>query len=418
MITSVGKYLGCIGFVLVTFCGDAQDYHDKTKGLLYGTLLGDALGGPIEFYGTDDINKTEYPIKVWAQDEKLEKNQISSVGDKIIFRPYSLLRPIPEPYAMWNVDSAPGTITDDSRNKIVLMYMLRSKLSKRKPNYSEKDLALAYQKWLTPSLIKFKPHYDSLNQKWLSEINFAANWVLENRDSHARPPERMWNSLPTCWGQMTTTPIAALYPNQTEKAYLMAYNLSFFDHSFARDMNAALVAGISHAMSLDPTKLNNEQIWASIIETMKSTDPYRYQDVPWSQRAITKWLTLADTFATKADHKPHALFARLNEEFKYYEKWEAHVVVGVCFSILKICDYDPLAALQMSIEWGWDTDTYPQLIGAFIGAIYGQKIFKDEWKTMMDARLKADYQQDIDEWSHVIQKLRVKGKGVQLWKDR
>ncbi len=65
----------------------------------------------------------------------------------------------------------------------------------------------------------------------------------------------------------------------------------------------------------------------------------------------------------------------------YDAKWEAQVPFVVIFSCLKICKYNPLAALQLTIEWGNDHDTYPQLLGAFIGAIYGPDIFKEDMRT-------------------------------------
>jgi ADP-ribosylglycohydrolase len=396
-----------------------QNYELKVKGLLYGTLIGDAFGGPIEFQDVNDVNKTPYPVKIWKTEDTINEVEIQLLHDRFVIRPYVYLKPVPETYGVWSYNALPGSITDDSRNKIVLMHMLRKKLKKCKKQFGEKDLANAYVDWLSPTLKKSHLLYDSLNNDWTKEIKFASNWVNGKRDSTARPPERMWNGLPTCWGQMTTTPLAAIYAGDPIKSYLLAYNVSFFDNASARDMNAALVAGISKAMALDPSKMTHEALWKEIISTMQNTDPYRYQDVPWCSRAINKWLSLADTFATQAKGNPKHLFDRLNREFYNNEKWEAQVVVGVIFSILKMCHYDPMAAMQMSIEWGWDTDTYPQLLGAFIGAIYGEQIFKQEWKSLIKDRLKLDYNEDVDEWYQLILKYNLSGKKPKIiWKER
>ena len=55
--------------------------------------------------------------------------------------------------------------------------------------------------------------------------------------------------------------------------------------------------------------------------------------------------------------------------------------------------------LQLSIEWGWDTDTYPQLLGAFVGAIYGEGVLKKEWKDTLAVRLMEDYGESVEEWT-------------------
>ncbi len=394
-----------------------NNYESKVNGLLYGTLIGDAFGGPIEFQNPDDVNKTPYPVKIWQAGDTINEIEIKLLHERFVLRPYFYLKPVPETYGVWSYNAPPGSTTDDSRNKIVLMHMLRKKSKKCKKQFSEKDFANAYLDWLSPTLKKSHLLYDSLNNDWLKEIKFACNWVNEKRDSTARPPDRMWNGLPTCWGQMTTTPLAAIYAGDPIKSYLLAYNISFFENAFARDMSASLVAGLSKAMVLDPSKMTREALWKEIILTMQTTDPYRYQDVPWCNRAINKWLSMADTFAVHAKGSPKQLFDRLNIEFLYNEKWEAHVVVGVVFSILKMCNYDPMAAMQLIVEWGWDTDTYPQLLGAFIGAIYGEQIFKQEWKSLVKERLKLDYNEDIDEWVQLLSKYKNYGRSQKpLWK--
>ena len=203
-------------------------------------------------------------------------------------------------------------------------------------------------------------------------------------------------------------PLAAIYPGQPEKAYLAAYNLAYFDNGFAKDMNAALVAGLSVALTLDAAEMSNEKIWTTIIAAMKNTDPYAYNKVPWCDRSVTKWFYLSDLFVKEANGSPAKLFQRMDEQFKYDAKWEAQVPFTVIFSALKICNYNPLAALQLSIEWGNDHDTYPQLLGAFIGAIYGPDIFNQEMRTTLTKRLQLDYDENIDGWVNTLMKIQTK----------
>ena len=397
---------------------DTNFIKNKIKGLLTGTLLGDALGGPIEFQGHPEIQATPNPPKLWTDtNDIINDAALKAAAERIFFREYKYLLPQPQSYGTWKANAAPGSVTDDSRNKIVLLYMLRKALQKNQWPLTEKNMAQAFLDWRKTAIVKSTPGYDSLCKDWMGEMDKTINWVMGSREiGKAYPPERMWNAYPTCYGQMTLPPIAAIYPGQPEKAYLAAYNLAYFDNGFAKDMNAALVAGLSVALTLDATKMNNEKIWTTIMDAMKNTDPYAYNKVPWCDRSVTKWFYLSDLFIKEANGSPAKLFQRMDEQFKYEAKWEAQVPFTVIFSCLKICKYDPLAALQLSIEWGNDHDTYPQLLGAFIGAIYGPEIFKTDMRATVTKRLPLDYDESIDEWVNTLMKVQELGKRKQLVK--
>jgi ADP-ribosylglycohydrolase len=380
---------------------------DKVRGLFYGTLFGDALGGPIEFQGHPEIQATPNPPKLWKEGELMNEEEKKNAINRLYLREYKYLRPVPEPYAHWSSLAAPGTVTDDSRHKIILMHMLREAVKNKLHHFTPVNMANAYRDWPVSESIQKRPGYDTLCKQWLQESDYAINWLLGNRNlGQAYPLERLWNALPTCYGQMTLPPLAALYPGKPIEAYMQAYEIAYFDNGFAKDMNAALVAALSVALTIDANKKNHKEIWQQIKQTIKQTDPFNYSMVPWSDRATSKWLDLADQFAADAKGSPYALFQRLEKELLYDVKWEAHVPFVVMFSCLHICDYEPLAALQLSIEWGWDHDSYAQLLGAFIGAIYGTEIFKKEWKETISLRLKADYNEDIEEWVRVTENLR------------
>jgi ADP-ribosylglycohydrolase len=68
----------------------------------------------------------------------------------------------------------------------------------------------------------------------------------------------------------------------------------------------------------------------------------------------------------------------------------------VVFGCLALAEYDPLTSLQLSMEWGHDTDSYAQLLGAFIGALHGPELFRSEWRDAVAARLRADHQVDLE----------------------
>lgn len=413
-------FAGCSNFAQQQkILSDTSFIRNKVRGLITGTLLGDALGGPIEFQGHQEIQASPDPPKLWTDTTDLmNEAAIKAAGERMYFREYKYLLPFVQPYGCWSENAPPGTVTDDSRHKMILMYMLRKAFQKNQWPLADKNYAQAYLDWSKSGLIKSHPGYDTLCPQWLGESYKAINWIMGSREKgKAYPVERLWNALPTCYGQMALTPVAALYPGEPEKAYLAAYNIAWFDVGFAKDMVAASVAGISVALTLDPAKMTNEQLWNNVFEAMKKTDPYDYAEVPWCERQVQRWLNVADLYVKEANGSPAKLFALLDKEFMYTTKWEAQVPYLVIFSVLKLCNYDPLAAMQLSIEWGNDHDTYPQFLGAFVGAIYGPDIFKANMRTAVTKRVQLDYNENIDEWVNTLMKIQQLGKTKTLFKN-
>lgn len=398
---------------------DAAFIRNKVKGLLLGTLIGDALGGPIEFQGHAEIQASPNPPKRWTDTTELMNDAaIKAAKDRMYLREYKYLLPFVQPYGCWTENAPPGSVTDDSRHKMILMQMLRTALKNDQWPLTAKHSAQAYLDWSQSTTISTHPGYDTLCPQWLGESYKSINWIMGNRKiGEAYPVERMWNALPTCYGQMALTPMAALYPGEPEKAYLAAYNTAWFDIGFAKDMVAASVAGISVALTLDPSAMTGEQLWDKVFEAMKKTDPYDYSEVPWCSRQVQRWLDVSDMYVKEANGSPAKLFALLDKEFMYTTKWEAQVPFLVVFSVLKICRYDPLAAMQLCIEWGNDHDTYPQFLGAFVGALYGPDIFKADMKNTVTKRLQLDYDEDVDEWVNTLIKVQQSGKTKQLFSD-
>ena len=218
----------------------------RIRGLMLGTALGDALGGPIEFQPRDAVQRLPDPPKIWRDDEVLDAPALSATTRRLRLRGYRQLRPKPESYGQWNHDSLPGTITDDTRHKLILLHALR--LAEKKDGWpvSARDFARAYVDWPATAAVTDKPEYVSLAADWLEEYQFAARWVAGERDlAKARPPERLWNGLPTCAGQMALLPIGAVFAGDPERAYRAAYELAFIDNGWGKDMIGALVAGLA-----------------------------------------------------------------------------------------------------------------------------------------------------------------------------
>ena len=180
---------------------------DRIEGLLYGALIGDAAGGPDEF---------QVPERsVWtSSDTVLTAEGRAALAARFKLKPYTR-RPNPEPYGQWSSQSPAGTVTDDSRYKIMFF---RSLQVAGKPD--REAFARTLLQWHADSTSK----YGNLPRLWLDEFAYAARWVLGERDpAKALPPERQWGGIATMAGQMPFLPLATLTPGNPEQAYLQTW---------------------------------------------------------------------------------------------------------------------------------------------------------------------------------------------------
>lgn len=373
--------------------------EDRIRGLLYGSFLGDALGGPTEFQPMERVWQLPGAPKRWKEGEMLDASGREEARGRLLkqWRGYEALRPVPEPYAHWSVNAPAGTVTDDSRHKLVLLRALRG--VRRRGRLDVEGMAQAYLEWSKQPRFRSDPGRAQLNRDWLLEWDYAARWVLgERKLDRALPPERMWNGLATCCGQMTSLPLAAVFAGEPVRAYRAAYSIGFFDNGWGRDLNAGLVAGLAQALVADPGPGTGAGSgWEAMETALRGTDPFGYGRIPWCQRAVDRWLAVADRRVQAAEGQPARLFAGLEEEFADTVKWEAQVPFVVMAACWRLADGDPLAALMLTLEWGHDIDSYAQLAGALAGALHGAELFPVEWRRELAGRIVAEYGVDLEE---------------------
>lgn len=366
------------GMCLIAGCSatspQALDPHDpRVRGLLLGSMIGDALGGPVEFVPVDQFDQQNIPFQNWQAGETLGPDfRDYSASTKLMS--YTVFRPEPEPYAHWRKHAPPGTLTDDTRHKAVAVAMLRAWVQQGgNAPFKKQDLAKAYltlnSRWSANG------DFRALAIENLAEYVLAARWVLGERElSRALPPSRLWGGLDTCAGQMLLLPLAGVAPGEPEAAYRITYDIAFIDNGIGRDLNAAIVAGLSQALVTDP---QGPEAWAKIYEAMKQSDTYRYAEVPWVPRSVDRWLQRAQELAQGANHSPAALRAAIDAEFAGSTWWEAHVTFVMSFAAMEFCNFDPIASMRLAVELGHDTDSTAQLVGAFMGALHGTEVFPE-----------------------------------------
>ncbi len=347
----------------------------RIEGLLIGALIGDAAGGPDEFQAPEQ--------SVWTRtDTVLSDAGIAALRDRFALKPYTR-RPFPEPYAHWTADAPPGTVTDDSRFKLLFFQSLEE------TGRPDRDaFARAILTWHADTTGR----YGSLPREWLDEFAYAARWVLGERDlRRALPPERQWGGLPTMAGQMPFLPIAAFHPGDPDAAYRTTWEVDFLDNGVGRDINAGVVAGLAAALAPDAS-------WASVEQAIRETDPFGFAEVPWVQRRATRWLDVAHNAVAQSDGRARRLFAALEATLEAEQWWEAWVPLTVTIACAELARHDPLATMQLIMEFGHDTDSYMQVAGALFGALHGQDVFPDDIQHTLRRRLSDDYEVDLDDW--------------------
>ena len=376
---------------------------DRSAGLLWGSLIGDAMGGPLEFAKPEKRMGRVVGCRAWPKTKRLDDDTIAEIQEREALASYTEVRPDTAPYGPWVRKAPAGTITDDSRLKIVLIRAIR--------DASRQDAPKLTQAHIAKEILRFSPLVNKptdqatrrLLLEGMREYRYAANWVLGKRDpKDALPLDRLWAGVANCSGQMMFLPLAIRFAGRPEDAYRESFELNFVDSSQAKDICSAIIAGLASALGEDADSLTPSERWEKLEQTMRSIDPFRLNSVPFVGRPLDKWLDLVDSIVERADGRPAVAYKLLETEGKPVYFWDAHFTLLVALTLLKLCNCNTLCALHLAIDFGHDTDSYAQLIGALGGAVGGANVFPLAMRQIVANRLRADYGEEVSEWTKVL----------------
>lgn len=385
----------------------AELASDRVAAMLLGSLIGDALGGPVEFLPSEQVVNGMPAFRSWPDDRDILPLEIRQLGESLTMYSYDPLRPETAAYGPWSERAPAGTITDDSRHKIVLMRAIRDMLTGNRPRLSTEDLARAYLDFTPHEKVAVKGNLARLLDEGFREYRMASRWLLGDRQpQRALPVERLWGGVSNCSGQMALLPLAAVFPGQPERAYRETFRIDFIDAPIARDIVSAINAGLSAVLGSDAAGKSDSERWDLLIRTMRRTDPYRFAEVPFAGRQLDRWLDLVDSIVERSQGSPKVAYRLLETEGKPVYFWDAHFTLLVPLTLLKLCRYDPLAALQMTLDFGHDTDSYAQILGAMAGAVHGDRLWQPALSEPVRRRLHADYGESIDDWQRLLTRAR------------
>jgi len=374
----------------------------RVGGMLMGSLIGDALGGPVEFLEREKSQRVLANAHDWESSKLLDQPTLDELARTLNMQSYEYLRPDTAPYGPWSARAKAGTITDDSRHKIVLMRALRTMLAEKREQLTQQDLARA--------LIEFRPHPDrepspelaALVEEGMREYRYAARWILGQRDREdALPVERLWAGVSNCSGQMALLPLAGLFAGDPERVYVETFRLDFLDAPIARDICSALNAGL--AAALDPALDDSpvERRWDAMLAALR-IDPYRFGDVPFAGRQLDKWVSLSESIVERAAGRPSTIYRLLEQEGEPVYYWDAHFTLLVPLTMLMACRFDPLAAMHLALDFGHDSDSYAQVLGAMVGAAHGMDIFPGAMTSAVADRLRVDFGESVQHWEETL----------------
>lgn len=333
-------------FMTQLYASKGRIWDDKSKGLVWGSLYGDAFGGPYEFL---DVK----PHPLITKNRALSNREWRELAKSVRLIDYKMKK---SAYGAW-IDYAPaGSITDDSRHKVIFWDSLIN-------DKTNKEL-------IAKSYIKYFKKSKAYSE-WLGEYVRSAYFFISPSHRLALPKERLWGGIATQAGQMIYLMNALNFKGQPSKAYIDTYKMNIFDNGEALDFTSSVVAGLSHS-------LLDRSTWESTKISLKNIDPYMYSKVPFLKRKVLSSIKLAEKLVRLARGNPKKLFIMLEENLNAKTWWEADTSFTISYAFLEMAKDYPLASLALVRDFGHDTDSYAQVIGAFLGAIYGESLFKQK----------------------------------------
>lgn len=362
-----------------------KTYHNKILGLLIGSAIGDAMGAPTEMWSRNNI-RIEYGF---------------------VDRLDTMVR-APSAEGTWHYNLPAGGTTDDTRwKKLFVSYATNQPW----PNLQPKDFAQYIIKKYKTDIDVLKategldpqPYEENLmKMAWLQEWALVADAYSKNEMvAYSDAVSKFYGGEMTCAGMLYSPLIGACAPADPEGAYNAAYDLSFFDIGYARDITSLVASMVSQAF--DSTA--NEDALTNVIRTVDPNQyfksrlvgrtSYRFYQIANSIVSTSKNLALADAprdFKIPRELKSldslqylqlfnaYSLLDQYNEDMPFH----AAEIYLITLTSLLYAEYDFEKTMQFIINYGRDNDTVAAVAGAILGAYLGaDKLPKDKVRQIL-----------------------------------
>ncbi len=166
-----------------------------------------------------------------------------------------------------------------------------------------------------------------------------------------------------CAGQMALTPLAAIYAGKPRELTWLLIAWHGTTHADGRDLNAAIVAGIARALTLDRTEFaTNEAAWMEVEQNDPRYRSLRISRSPVGHTFNRRLARLCSALCSRGDGQPLKLRQAI-EAMSKRQWWKRCVTFVMPVAATKWCHADPQATLRLCLDLGWDTDSTAQLQG-------------------------------------------------------
>jgi len=335
----------------------------KVYGALIGAAIGDAMGGPVEFWHHKDIEK-KYGIL-----------------DKLA--PYDIE---PNDHGPWKKD--PGTYTDDTRlSKIFCQAILNAQAPP-----TDKDIAKAIIDY-------YYAAPQGLPKNWIEEYYYEAIY---------REDKEIYGGQPTNGGIMAIAPLGVINPCNPQQAFDNAFDAVFVAQGYARWSAATAAAAISSAMKPDATV---DTIIADALDALKNHKARvegtrwpacpHYQNVALkNEQLIQKGLDIAKKY-----NDPYKLRDELLPAIAQQFGPDGAESLAIAFTFVYAAKGDYTETIKACVNFGRDNDSSASVAGAITGALNGTDAIPKEWiKTVETTNDKPTFNSIASQFCKIITK--------------
>ena len=314
----------------------------KVYGALVGAGIGDAMGGPVEFW---------YYKKIIEKFGKIET-----------LMPYDRE---PNPHGPWKKEA--GTYTDDTRlNKLFCQAVLD-----KRGVPTDKDLAKAIINY-------YHAADDGLAKQWIEEYYFKAVY---------REDKNVFGGQPTNGGIMAIAPLGVINPCNPRQALADAYDALFMVEGYSRYSAAIAAAAVSSAMKPDSTVdtiigdcLEAASYHKSKVEGLlwPATDLYRHVGEK-NEQLINKGIEIA-----KKHGNPYTLRDELLANIQQQFGPDGSETLAIALTMFYAAKGDYAESIKGAVNYGRDNDSSASVAGAIAGAFNGADKIPAEWIELVE----------------------------------
>ncbi len=330
--------------------------YGSIRGGLFGTAIGDAMGGPVEMWSPDRI-----------------------AGEHGWVRQLLPYTSPPNPTYVWEEEAPSGTYTDDTRLKALIAELILE--SGR--SLTAGDLARAFREAHRGA------SEGSLEQLWYAEWAEASEAFLGGTNSNTEPGiHGFYGGEMVCGGMIMIPPVGFLYEGDPETAYHAGYGLAFFDLGYARDATGVVTALVAASISENST-----------IDTVLDAGTYDPHSLDKRQifgRVCGRWMEMARDIS-RASRTRADLILGIHKKLLRSTPCDPAEMLGITVAILDWTKGDPVEAIPLAVNCGRDNDSVAGVVGLIAGTLYGIDALPEAW---VDGVRSANPDPDLDDLAH------------------